>query len=53
MPQKSNERDQRTTSPVPQDHDDELETAEDEEDFEEDEEFDDEAVVEEDEDLDE
>ena len=54
MPQKSNDRDQRAASPGPQENDDELEMAEDDDDFdEEDEEFDDEAGAVEDEDLDE
>ena len=52
MPQKSNDRDQRAASPVPQEHEDELEMAEDE-DFEEDEDFDDEAGVDIDEDVEE
>ena len=36
MPQKSDDRDQFATSPVPQEQDDELEMAEDDDDFEED-----------------
>ena len=45
MPQKSNDRDQRAASPVPQEHEGELEMAEDDEDFGDAEEFDDEAGV--------
>lgn len=57
MPQKSNDRDERAASPVPPEHEDELEMAEDDDDFEEDEELDeeldDEAGVGEDEDVEE
>ena len=43
MPQKANEQDQRAAPPNPQDQDDELETAEDDDEFEDGDEFDDEA----------
>jgi len=43
MPHKSNDQDKSAASPIPQDQDDELEMAEDEEDFEEDEDLDEET----------
>ena len=43
MPQKSNERDQRVVQPNPQNQDDELEMAEDDDEFDDDDELDDEA----------
>ena len=52
MPQKSNDQDPRAASPVPQAHDDELEMADDTDEFE-DEDFDDEAGTGDDEDVDE
>jgi hypothetical protein len=44
MPQRSNDRDERVASPIPQDQDDELEMADDEEDFEDDDELDDDDI---------
>ena len=52
MPQKSNTRDQ-PVSPIPQEQDDELEMAEDHDDFEDNEDFDDEAGADEGEDVEE
>jgi hypothetical protein len=43
MPQKSNDQDQRAASPIPQEQDDELEMAEEDDEFEDDEDVDDEV----------
>ena len=53
MPQKPDDQDQRVASPIPQEKDDELEMAEDDDEFEDDEDFDEEAGTDEVEDVEE
>jgi hypothetical protein len=44
MPHKANDRDEHAASPIPQEQDDELEMAEDDDEFEDEEEFDEEEA---------